>query len=257
MTSSRPSRSRLRAKLPAVRASRSPGGSGPAGRRRGPARALLVASGLVVAVLVASQIALPAIAEHQVRSALGPQATGVHVRIEAVPAIKLLWHRADRVTVDVDRLRPHGSGGWSVGEMFSHLRVAPNLDLRVRDLSTHGVELHGVSLHKEGDVVVGHADVDVRRLEASLPFGLRIRPLTASDDAIRLEGSFAPMGGKIGARASLVADRGRIVVRPEGIPLASLVTIPVFSDDRIAIDHLAGRPTADGIALTARAHLRA
>lgn len=227
-------------------------------RRRRLRRALLLGGGLLAAALLAAQALLPAIAEHQVRSALGPQASGVHVDIRATPAVKLLWHRADRVDVEVDRLAPAASGGGSVGDMIGGLRVAPNLDLRVRELDgPRGVRLRDVSMHKDGNLVVGRADVDLRSLESSLPFGMRVRPLGASGDGIRLEGSIAPLGRPIAARATLIADDGRIVVRPEGIPIASsLLAVPVFSDERIAVDRLAARPSGDGLAITARAHLR-
>lgn len=33
-------------------------------------------------------------------------------------------------------------------------------------------------------------------------------------------------------RLHLVDDDGRVVLRPEGIPLASLVAVPIFSDER-------------------------
>lgn len=227
-------------------------------RRRRLRRALLIGGGLLAAALLAAQALLPAIAEHEVRSALGSQATGVHVDIQATPAVKLLWHRADRVKVEVDRLTPAASGGGSVGDMISGLRVAPNLDLRVHELDgPRGVQLRGVRMHKDGDVVTGRADVDLRSLQSTLPFGMRVRPLSEAGDGIHLQGSIAPLGRPIAARATLTAESGRIVVRPEGIPIASaLLTVPVFSDPRISVDGLAGRPTADGVAITARAHLR-
>jgi hypothetical protein len=225
-------------------------------RRRRLRRALLIGGGLFVAALLAAQALLPAIAEHQVRSALGPQATGVHVDIRATPAVKLLWHRADSVTVHVDRLTPTGSSDGSIGRMLTGLRVAPKLDLRVHELRARGVRLRDVSVHKDGALVVGRAAVNLRSLESSLPLGLRIRPLAESSDGISLEGTISPLGRRISARAVLTADAGRIVVRPEGIPLASLVTVPVFSDDRISVDGLSVRPRGDRFALTARAHLR-
>jgi hypothetical protein len=227
------------------------------GALRSARRGLLAGAGVLAAALLAAQLLLPALAERQARSALGSQASGVHVDIQATPAIKLLWHRADRVKIDVDRLTPETTGGGSVGEMLSGLRVARKIDLHVGELRARGVRLHGVTLHKDGDVLVGRAGVDLRSLEGSLPAGLRIRPLSGADDAIPLEGSIAPLGQEITARATLSADRGRIVVRPEGVPLiGSLVTIPVFSDDRIGVDRLGARPAGDGMVVTARAHLR-
>jgi hypothetical protein len=226
-------------------------------RARGSApRALLVAVGVLAALLALAQVLLPRFAEHQARAALGAQADGVHVEIRATPAIKLLWHRADSVKISVDHLRPNASGGGSTGEMLAGLKVAPKLDLQIRDLQAHGVHLRGVRVHKDGDRLAANADVDLRSLEGVLPAGLHVRPLSAPSGQIRLEGTLSPLGMPIRARAALLADGGRIVVRPEGLPFGSLVTVPVFSDDRISVDGLGARPSADGVVLSARAHLR-
>jgi hypothetical protein len=228
--------------------------AGPSGRTV--ARAITVAAVAVVALLALAQAFLPRLAERQVRSALGSQASGVHADIAATPAIKLLWHRADRVQITVDRLTPRSSGGGSLGEMLSGLKVAPKLDLRINDLQARGMHLRGVTLHKDGAAISGRADVDLRALQAVLPAGLRVRPLSAPSGAIRLEGTVSPLGAPIRARASLTAQDGRIVVRPEGLPLGSLITVPVFSDPRIAIEGLGARPSEDGVVLSARARLR-
>jgi hypothetical protein len=224
------------------------------GRRA--ARAVLVAAGVLAALLVLAQALLPRLAEHQARAALGSQADGVHVDIKATPAVKLLWHRADSVTISVDHLRPRASGGGSTGDILAGLTVARKLDLNIRDLQAHGVHLRGIRVHKDGARLAANADVDLRSLQGVLPPGLHVRPLSAPSGQIRLEGAASPLGMPIHARASLVADGGRIVVRPEGLPFGSLLTVPVFSDARISVDGLGARPSGDGVVLSARAHLR-
>jgi hypothetical protein len=228
----------------------------PRSGRRARRRPLLVGAGVVVAALLAAQAALPAIAEHRVHAAFGTHASGVHVDVRAVPAVKLLWHRADRVTITVDRLSPRASGGGTVGDMLAGLGVARRLDLRVGTLRAHGLALHRVTVRKDGDAVVASTDVDLRALDGVLPAGLRVRPVTAADDRVRLHGALDAFGQRRSARADLLAVGGRIVVRPAGLPLASLLTVALFSDPRISVDRLASRPSADGMVLSARAHLR-
>ncbi|MEA2229588.1 MAG: hypothetical protein QOF04_3218 [Solirubrobacteraceae bacterium] len=235
---------------------RPPHARAPRSARRAPRRAVLVGVGVVVAALLAAQAALPAIAEHRVRAAFGARASGVHVDVRALPAVKLLWHRADRVKIAVDRLSPRASGGGTVGDMLGNLGVARRLDLRVGTLLAHGLALRRVTVRKDGDAVVASTDVDLRALDGVLPAGLRVRPVTAADDRIRLHGTLGAFGQRRSARADLLAAGGRIVVRPEGIPPASLLTVAVFSDPRISVDRLASHPSADGMVLTARAHLR-
>jgi hypothetical protein len=218
--------------------------------------ALIVAGGALVALLLLAQALLPRLAEHEVRAALGPQARGVHVAIAATPAVKLLWHRADRVTITVDKLRPSASGGGSTGQILADLNVARKLDLRIGDLQAHGVHLRGVDVHKDGPTVVAHADVDLRVLQGLLPRGLRVEPLSARNGEIRVAGRLAVLGSRVHARGALLADRGRIVVRPEGVPFGSLVSVPLFSDDRLAVDGVGARRSDDGVVLSARGHLR-
>jgi hypothetical protein len=229
------------------------------GTRTTVARVLTIGAVVLVAILALAQVLLPRLAEHGVRSAFGSQASGVHADIQATPAIKLLWHRADKVQITVDRLAPDSSsGGRSVGEMIAGLKVAPELDVRINDLQARGMHVRGVTLHKDGDEVTGRADVDLRALQGVLPAGMRVQPLTAPSGEIRLEGTISPLGTPIHARATLLAEDGGIVVRPEGLPLGlgSAVSVPVFSDERIAIEGLGARPSETGVVLTARARLR-
>lgn len=58
-------------------------------------RALLAAAGILVLGLVAAQLLLPGIAERKLRSDLQANGSNVHVEVEAFPAVKLLWKRAD------------------------------------------------------------------------------------------------------------------------------------------------------------------
>jgi hypothetical protein len=82
-----------------------------------------------------------------------------------------------------------------------------------------------------------------------------VRPLPAPDGQILLDGAVSPLGTRIGGRARVLAQDGRVVVQPEGLPFASLVTVPVFSSDRIAIDGLGATPAAGALVIDIRAHL--
>ena len=86
--------------------------------------ALAVAGGLIL-LFVAAQLALPPIAEHRLRDRLERSGTVERVEISAFPAVKLLWHRADDVTVRMGRLRT-GSGNFA--------------DLLVRTVDTHDLD---------------------------------------------------------------------------------------------------------------------
>src|SRR4051794_24576682 len=107
--------------------------------RRSAPGVLIVAGGALVALLLLAQALLPRLAEHEVRAALGPQARGVHVAIAATPAVKLLWHRADRGTITGDKMRPSASRGGSKGQILYDPHGPRELDLRVGHLAGHRV----------------------------------------------------------------------------------------------------------------------
>ncbi len=220
-------------------------------------RILLVAAGIVIVVLIASQLLLPGIAASQLRSELEANGSNVDVEVKAFPALKLLFKRADRVTVDVSDYNSGGEGeGTSIADLLARTKAVGELDVHVRVLEDRLLRIQDVRLRKEGDTLV--ADVALRTVDvdAALPANLRVTG-GSDDEGISVAGVTSVFGSEISAQAKiLVDDEGRIVLRPEGIPLASLVTVPVFSDERIAVETIGARPTADGFAVTARGRLR-
>jgi hypothetical protein len=106
-------------------------------------RALLAVAGLVVVVLIVAQIVLPRVAARNLRDGLERHGSDVRVSVKAVPAIKLLWHRADRVTVRVGHLRPGGPGsGKSLPDMLADTKAADELDVRVDLLDAQQLRGH-------------------------------------------------------------------------------------------------------------------
>ena len=73
-------------------------------------RAALALIGLAVAALVGGQLALPRLAERRITSDLSKSGQVTHVEVEAVPAIKLLFKRADRVEVEMSEVRAGTTG---------------------------------------------------------------------------------------------------------------------------------------------------
>ena len=67
--------------------------------------AVLATVGVVLLLLVVAQLALPGIAAQRIRDQLGPSGQVTSVDVSAFPAIELLWHQADSVTVHLARYR--------------------------------------------------------------------------------------------------------------------------------------------------------
>ena len=222
------------------------------------ARVLLAVAGIVVVVLIAAQLVLPGVAARHLRDDLDRRSSDVTVSVKAVPAIKLLWHRADRVTVRVGHLASGGPGsGQSLPDLLASTKDANRLDVRVDALDTRRLSVRDVGLQKRGDKLVAHVRVTTAALDAALPPRLRVSARQVAPDRLAVSGLTSVFGRRIDGRALvLIDDRGRVVLRPDGIPLASLVTVPLFSDDRVAVDGLATSRTGDGFAATVKGHLR-
>jgi hypothetical protein len=221
-------------------------------------RRAIVAAGVILAVLVVAQLLLPRIAERHVKSDLERHGSGVHVDVSAFPAIKLLWHKADRVDVTVGDYRPGPPrSGHSLADDLASTKDSTKLDVHIALLRDRLLRIHDVTLHKDGDKLVGQVRLRRSEVNDALPPQLHLRGSGGQGDAISVSGRTSVFGHDINARARiLVDDRGRIVLKPSGFPLSGLVTVPLFSDDRVAVDAIAVRPAAGGFAVTARGHLR-
>jgi len=219
-------------------------------------RALLAAAALILLVLVAAQLLLPGLAEQRLRSDLESNGSDVRVAVEAFPAIKLLFKRADRVTVDVSDYNSGGEQqGSSLADLLARTKATNELDVHVRVLEDRLLRMQDVRLRKDGDTLIADVVLRTADVDAALPARLRV---TGSDpEGITVAGETSVFGAELQAQARiLVDDEGRIALRPEGIPLASLVTVPIFSDERIAVEAIGASPTADGFSVTARGRLR-
>ena len=64
----------------------------------------------VVVLLAVAQLVLPGLAAQRVRSQLDPYGQVESVSVGAFPAIELLWHHADSVSVELASFRSAGTG---------------------------------------------------------------------------------------------------------------------------------------------------
>jgi FHA domain len=224
---------------------------------RGRRAVALAAVALVVAlVLGVAQLVLPGVAEQRLRGDLARFGAVRRVHIESAPAIKLLWHRADRVEVAIDSYRSGSSGHTSLADFLSRTRDAGMLDVSVGTLQAQLVTLHDVRLRKQGNVLIGQARLTQHDLSAALPTFFDLRPVSASENGIVAQVSASVLGQRVGVRIAVLADSGRVVVRPEGLPFGSLATITVFDDPRVYVESLGAELHGQDYLLTARAELR-
>jgi FHA domain len=232
-------------------------GAAAARARRGLPVLALAAALVLVLVFGVGQLVLPGLAEQHLRTQLAQHGRVREVRIESVPAIKLLWHRADSVKVVMDSYSSEGSGhGGSLADFLSRTRDTGELDVSVGTLHSHLLTLHEVRLHKQGDLLLGQAVLSQQDLAAALPGFIHLRPVSASDTGIVVRAGAQILGRAVAVRLMVTADGGRVVVRPEGIPFGFLATIGVFDDPRIYVESLGAELNGEQYLLRARARLR-
>jgi FHA domain len=224
---------------------------------RGRRAVVLAAVALAVALVFGvAQLVLPGVAEQRLRDDLARFGTVRLVHIESAPAIKLLWHRADRVDVSIDTYRSGSSGHASLADFLSRTRDAGTLEVSVGTLQAQLVTLHDVRLHKQGNVLTGQARLTQHDLSAALPAFVDLRPVSASEGGIVAQVSASVLGRRVGVRIAVLADSGRVVVRPEGLPFGSLATVTVFDDPRVYVESLGAELHGQDYLITARAELR-
>jgi hypothetical protein len=244
-----------------------PDGSAPDARRLAVRRVLpgrIGRRGLVLAIVAlaavvvigVAQLVLPGAAEQRLRSDLARYGPVRRVHVESAPAVKLLWHRADRVEVAMDSYRSEPSGHGSLAGFLSRTRDTGKLDVTVGTLQSQLVTLHDVHLRKEGDVLVGQARLTQHDLSAALPAFVDLRPVSASENGIVAQVSASVLGHRVAVHIAVLADAGRVVVRPEGLPFGSLATITVFDDPRVYVESLGAELRGENYFLTVRALLR-
>lgn len=214
-----------------------------------------VAAAVAVVVTAVAQLVLPGVGEHSLRSDLAPYGPVRHVSISSLPAIKLLWHRADRVNVSMDSYRSEPGGHGSLADFLSRTRSAGKLDARVGLVEAQLVTLHDVRLHKDGDALVGEARLTQKELSAALPTFVDIRPISASQNGIVVRARASAVGRTATVRLRVLADGGKVVVQPDGLPFGSLASIHVFSDPRVYVESLGAKLQGDQYLITARARL--
>jgi len=219
-------------------------------------RLILAVIAALVALLVASQLLLPGVAEDRLRSDLEENGEVRRLEIDALPALAVLWQRADRVELEMDGYETRGSPGQEIADRLADTSKAGKVDARIDRLDAGPLALSDVHVTKDGDTLVGTARVTESGLVAALPGFADVRPVEASEEGIVLEARAGILGVGASVRVRVEAEDGRIVVRPRGGgPLASLATITVFDDERITVHSLSAHDEGEGYVLEARGTL--
>ena len=221
-------------------------------------RALLAVAGLIVLALIAAQLLLPGVAEQRLKSDLERQASAVEVSVKAFPAVKLLFGHADDVTIDIANLRPdedrrrgrvaagparRDAQGRQAGRSRQGARGPPPAH-RGRAAEKERQRAHRRRALRKSDVDAA-LPAELELVDREVPNGLAVA------------GSTDVFGELIEAEANIFADDdGSLVLEPSDDLLGELVSVPIFEDDRVAVDSISAQISGDIYIVTARGHLR-
>ena len=161
------------------------------------------------------------------------------VKVNAFPAIELLWHQADRVVIRLGRYRSTpGKLGGTLGEPAD----VGSLDASASELDAGLLTLRNATLRKRGDELTGSAPVTEADLRAAVPFLDNVAAGRVGRGRLTLRGTATLLGLRASVDATVAAQDGELVVAPN-VPLGGLATVTVFSDPRIEVQDVAARAT--------------
>ena len=118
-----------------------------------------------------------------------------------------------------------------------------------------GLQLTDARLAKDGDRLRAAASLSESDLEAFLPPGTELDSIASQDGDLLLEGSFSALGFQVSGPARVAPQDGAIVLTPEGLPLAGLAQVTVFSDERVRVERIAAREVRERLDLEAEGTL--
>ena len=211
-----------------------------------------LAIAVVVVVIAASQAFLPRIAANDVRARIEPDGQVLSVKVSAFPALKLLWHHADTVTV---RLGDYRTPPSDVPGLLQEAHDVGTLNVSIDTLRSGKLTLRDVTLTKRGSELVGSARVEDADLRAALPVLESVTPVSSGDGQLRLRGKGGAFGISATVTAVVTTNDGKVVVAPAGL-LGDFVNVTVFDDPEVYVQSVTGAPVSGGLTVSVRAELR-
>jgi hypothetical protein len=225
------------------------------GRFEGKAgRAALLGIGLLAALAVAQQVALPRIAASRISSRVGRYGHVQSVSVSAWPAIELLWGQADSVTVRA------GSLSLSPQQAASLLwegRGVSRMELRAATVRLGSLQLRDASLSQRGGQLTARAQATKEAVGTALPLGVSVSLLGSGGGKVEVLATGQLFGVGASVQAVAEASKGRLVAHPLGLLLEGF-QLTLFANDHVSIEGVGATASAGGsaYALTMTARLR-
>jgi hypothetical protein len=213
--------------------------------------AALAVIALIVLVFGVGQLVLPGIATSNLRDRLARSGQVLEVQVHALPAIKLLWHQADRVVIKMGRYR---SAPGPLGNSLGQTAEVGTLDASAREVDAGLLTLRDAVLRKRGNTLTGSAVVTEADLRASLPIIQSLTPVASGGGQLTLQGTASLFGVTATVDATVKTQDGALVVVPD-VPLGGLATVKVFSNPHVAVESVSAASAPGGFSVTATGRL--
>ncbi len=214
--------------------------------------AVLSALATVLILLALAQLVLPGIAADRLRSRLSRYGQVTSVHVSAFPAVELLWHHADRVTVAFASYRPRAG---QAGAPFAQAGDAGTVDASAAVVDIGLLRLRDAVLHVHSGRIAASARVSEADLRAAVPFLDGVVPVAGGADGITLRGMATVLGVTASVDATVAARAGALLIAPD-VPFGGLATLTLFSDPHVAVASVAATPGAGGFTVAASGYLR-
>jgi hypothetical protein len=210
----------------------------------------LVVLGVVLVVilgLLGAQLLLPGIAAQRIRSQLGRYGQVQSVSVSAFPAVELLWHHADSVSI---RLRSFRAGGSGLDSRLNQLSHVGALHVSAARVTVGLLTVRDARLVKHGSSLVATAQVTEADLRGVLPVLRTVTPVASPGGQLILRGTANVLGAPISVDFRVRVSNGAIVVTPE-VPFGGAVAVTAFSDPAIRVTSVSAVPVSGGFTVRA------
>jgi hypothetical protein len=215
---------------------------------------LLIVGVLLLALLalVVAQLVLPGIAAQRLRDRLARSGTVLEVKVDAFPAVELLWHQADHVVVRMGR---YTSNPATLRTTLGQVADAGTLDASANQFSSGLLTVRDASLRKRGNQLSATATVTEADLRSALPVLNSVQPVASSGGQFTVQGTATLLGVPLTVDATVRPQNGALIVSPN-VPFGGLATITLFSSPAIAVQGVTAAPAPAGFTVSAQALVR-
>lgn len=198
-----------------------------------------------LALLGLSQLFLPSLASRWVESQTGKYGEDVHVSIEAFPAVKLLFRRADDVKVRARTLDLEDDRS-----LLGQIKDTTDFSSQIETLKGGRVPLHDVRADKRGDGSFEMTGFMRKRdLEEQLPPSVSLGPAGDVQNRIPIRIGSGLLGEGVDSELELGTSDGAVVLRvhlPGVLNLVSLQPIVMFRDKHLVAESFSMKRTSRG-----------